>query len=1531
MLTTHALGVISPKGGNMKYYANVQYYQQNGQDADLSFWHGDGAAAMGLGSGPVNMKIAELLSTGVGKNGERCENAGVTEGSNAHRIGTDFTFSVPKSVSLAWLAADDEERMRIWHEDVFPAVRAALDEIEEHAYTIGPNGERDPAKMIFSCHPHLDSRDGDVQLHVHSVGYNMAQKIDGSWGTVRNDAILTKNRIKTIGAGFRNELALNMQQNGGYAFVREPYKNAKGRENGDIYPEVKGVEKKVREIYSKRSKAIGVAMDAGLSKERANLYTRKAKTDRTYAEFIEQEYGSLEPLITSGRMPTSAQLKAMGSTQNDLVPRDDLAILDQLHENEAFFTRSDLERRIANEHAGRLRIADVKAEVQHFIERNADGLVALAPDEKGRERWVDRRLWDKEHDLKRWANEMKGHDARYAHDAGTIDAAIAAFEAKVGYTLKDEQRAAAHHVLTNRLSLVEGWAGAGKTTVQKVIVAADRQAGIVNIGMSSSWQAAGVLSKDAGIPAFAAMPMLNRLEKYEEKKIERRAKDAERKAAAIEQATAAGKPAPAWATRPYTGPIGRPTPNRRLQKQWAAKRRTEDRAKQADHDAAVKQAARDARLIDPANAPTEKAPRPDKNLAKQATASAMTWTRATAAQNGSIRLDNLGESLDGQRVRILWDEFGMASTAETHRLMTLADRYGWAVEGLGDTLQIQPVGAGAPMKSMRDEIGAAYLKNINRQKSAEDLATSKAFYGDGSSKGTISKQAAADLLDRLNKQGNLVQADSVRRMVHNVTEQWVGSTTDERERLVHAQTHKLVGLLNTSIHDAKREKGELIGPDVALEINDAENERRTEVVAVGDRIRFTDKPDTFNVPSLKPLEGRITKKMEGVILGIEPAGERGHLITVRTETDKDNPATNNQVVQFHTADFRDFALGYAMTTTATQGMTREEVWSVGTNSKQGHLVGATRHTGAQEEKARQAAAEAAIERVNKAMLHVHGTEDDIKAFVNDVTNDGLKLNALDLTVEAVAARQVEQCRESTPIAQKDIAAMGSTAQAQVHPGKPEAVQALVKDYLASGQPMEQRLIVAMSERERQQVNEAVRAGLRADGRLFGDDQAVTTCTGEVKPIAAGDMIRLTDPDDAKTHAMTTTTPIQITAIERDADDRTWFVGQAHTGAEQPVDVRVPADGAWEHAYALTPSEARGVDRQDAFALLSDKGLNKDALLDAEHGAQRARVYGSLKAFGQIVEADAEQTRARQSLVEKGEAALAEAGTPGTVDVRKTERDAIRAAAEAWTTSQAPEADRLVVATTRGKVAQINDAIREQRREAGLLAREETPVALAGSRGSETVRLAAGDRIAFTSPAAKRFLGVDPAAAAVVNSVRETPTGQHVLTATIDRSPTPADVGTEVRIDLTKFNRLTLDYARTPNEAKAVGDRSHTVYLMNDKANSPDDMKRLQQRTTTFRVIASEPAMQTFVKQAEDKATAEKAVIESDRNAALIEQGRRQAVERQQQHEAAERQRQQAEAQAKRREEALTREGAQRAAEQAKGRAAASRKIGRAIE
>jgi len=150
MLTTHALGVISPKGGNMKYYANVQYYQQNGQDADLSFWHGDGAAAMGLGSGPVNMKIAELLSTGVGKNGERCENAGVTEGSNAHRIGTDFTFSVPKSVSLAWLAADDEERMRIWHEDVFPAVRAALDEIEEHAYTIGPNGER-RATATCSC------------------------------------------------------------------------------------------------------------------------------------------------------------------------------------------------------------------------------------------------------------------------------------------------------------------------------------------------------------------------------------------------------------------------------------------------------------------------------------------------------------------------------------------------------------------------------------------------------------------------------------------------------------------------------------------------------------------------------------------------------------------------------------------------------------------------------------------------------------------------------------------------------------------------------------------------------------------------------------------------------------------------------------------------------------------------------------------------------------------------------------------------------------------------------------------------------------------------------------------------------------------------------------------------------------------------------------------------------------------------------------------------------------------------------------
>jgi conjugative relaxase-like TrwC/TraI family protein len=101
--------------------------------------------------------------------------------------GFDLTFSVPKSISVAWAVADAGTQAVIYqaHQD---AINLAIRYAERNVLfsRSGVHGiVQEPIRgVLAAAFDHWDSRSGDPQLHTHVVVQNKAQSLDGTWRTL---------------------------------------------------------------------------------------------------------------------------------------------------------------------------------------------------------------------------------------------------------------------------------------------------------------------------------------------------------------------------------------------------------------------------------------------------------------------------------------------------------------------------------------------------------------------------------------------------------------------------------------------------------------------------------------------------------------------------------------------------------------------------------------------------------------------------------------------------------------------------------------------------------------------------------------------------------------------------------------------------------------------------------------------------------------------------------------------------------------------------------------------------------------------------------------------------------------------------------------------------------------------------------------------------------------------------------------------------------------------------------------------------
>src|ERR1700741_1105428 len=196
-----------------KYYSTADYYSE-GQEI-VGCWGGKGASRLGL-EGIIQKEAFERL----------CDNLHPETGKQLtvrtrgeRTVGYDFTFSVPKSVSLLYAMSGDQEILDAFRTSVEETMREMEAERKTRFRQRGQDADRTTGNMVWAEFIHTPSRpvDGlpDPQLHAHVFVFNTTWDEEerrwkaGQFSELKRDApyfqaafrVRLANRLQDLGFG----------------------------------------------------------------------------------------------------------------------------------------------------------------------------------------------------------------------------------------------------------------------------------------------------------------------------------------------------------------------------------------------------------------------------------------------------------------------------------------------------------------------------------------------------------------------------------------------------------------------------------------------------------------------------------------------------------------------------------------------------------------------------------------------------------------------------------------------------------------------------------------------------------------------------------------------------------------------------------------------------------------------------------------------------------------------------------------------------------------------------------------------------------------------------------------------------------------------------------------------------------------------------------------------------------------------------------------------------------------------------------
>lgn len=247
----HSIATVKSASGAAKYFTNDDFvsgeYYTDEKALDVSMWGGEGAAAAGL-TGAVSQETFAKVLGGELPSGER-----VIDQKAARRPGYDLTFSAPKSVSvMAYIAGDKRILGPSGAQTV--AVQKTMAWIEKNLTEtrITKDGKTETVKtgnLVYALFQHDTSRALDPQTHDHAIVANMTKGPDGKMHALHADRIWSSNSV--IGSIY-------------HAFLREEleklgYKTELTGKHGTF--EIVGVPKEVMAEFSQRRADIVAAAE----------------------------------------------------------------------------------------------------------------------------------------------------------------------------------------------------------------------------------------------------------------------------------------------------------------------------------------------------------------------------------------------------------------------------------------------------------------------------------------------------------------------------------------------------------------------------------------------------------------------------------------------------------------------------------------------------------------------------------------------------------------------------------------------------------------------------------------------------------------------------------------------------------------------------------------------------------------------------------------------------------------------------------------------------------------------------------------------------------------------------------------------------------------------------------------------------------------------------------------------------------------------------------------------------------------------
>ena len=512
-----SLSDLGSSAMTVAYFEREGYYAKNDpRHRRASFWHGEGAAALGLPKNVSPRTFERVLAGYVPGTEIRLGRA--RGGEHEHRPGLDLTLSAPKSVSLEALLYGNRQVLGA-HD---AAVRSTLDWVEaELLQTRGydPATGRRPRVsadgLVAAGFRHLTSRDQDPQLHTHCVIANMTRNRAGEWRSVEPTEI--RRNVKLIGAYYRQELARRL--------IGLGYRTETTMIGGVPGFEIAGYPRALLDTFSSRRREIlawldahGLPYSAALTQQAA-LITRKRKVDKgldtlkvewkARAEGIAHD----RSLSRQGRAQDGRQSRKTSKgrpyvrTEQELRPEPaGLSVreivwraVEHLAERASVIRESDV-RAIALSHApGRHELGEIDAAVTGLL---ADGHLVEAKVRSGRSFVTGEALRSEREIVARMRDGIGAADAlaEKARVSARLDRT----------TLTEGQRDAVRTILLSRdrIVAVQGAAGTGKTTMLREALGSMGERKAVLLAPSAA--AARVLADETGARARTLQWFLTR-------------------------------------------------------------------------------------------------------------------------------------------------------------------------------------------------------------------------------------------------------------------------------------------------------------------------------------------------------------------------------------------------------------------------------------------------------------------------------------------------------------------------------------------------------------------------------------------------------------------------------------------------------------------------------------------------------------------------------------------------------------------------------------------------------------------------------------------------------------------------------------------------------------------------------------------------------------------------------------------------------------------------------------------------------------